>query len=92
MGQVMIGDATIIHRIKQHLGKVQDLAFSADSKFMATIGGQDDNALIIWDVESGDYLLMCVFIYMYVSLYVSVSLCLYTFKDKYINTYAYGYV
>jgi cilia- and flagella-associated protein 52 len=52
--QVMIGDSTIIHRIKQHLGKVQDLSFSANSKFLATLGGQDDNALIIWDVESGE--------------------------------------
>ena len=53
-GQVMIGDSTLIHRIKQHLGKVQDLSFSANSKFLATLGGQDDNALIIWDAESGE--------------------------------------
>ena len=52
--QVMIGDDTLIHRIKQHLGKVQDLAFSANSKFLATLGGQDDNALIIWDAEAGE--------------------------------------
>eukprot|EP00596_Hydrurales_sp_CCMP1899_P010086 CAMPEP_0119036362 /NCGR_PEP_ID=MMETSP1177-20130426/4048_1 /TAXON_ID=2985 /ORGANISM="Ochromonas sp, Strain CCMP1899" /LENGTH=583 /DNA_ID=CAMNT_0006996151 /DNA_START=295 /DNA_END=2046 /DNA_ORIENTATION=- len=53
-GQVMIGDASLVHRIRQHLGRVQDLAFSANSKFMATLGGQDDNALIIWDVQSGE--------------------------------------
>ena len=33
---------------------MQDLAFSANSKFLATLGGQDDNALIIWDAQSGE--------------------------------------
>lgn len=50
----MIGDSTQIHRIKQHLGKVQDIAFSANSQFLATLGGQDDNTLIIWDTQSGE--------------------------------------
>ena len=50
----MIGESTIIHRIKQHLGKVQDLGFSANSRYLASLGGQDDNALIIWDAESGE--------------------------------------
>lgn len=49
----MIGERTLIHRIKQHLGKVQDVSFSANSKVLASLGGQDDNALIIWDVETG---------------------------------------
>jgi cilia- and flagella-associated protein 52 len=51
--QVMIGEHTLIHRIKQHLGKIQDVSFSANSKVLASLGGQDDNALIIWDVETG---------------------------------------
>lgn len=50
----MIGELTLIHRIKQHLGKVQDIAFSANSQFLASLGGQDDNALIIWDAQSGE--------------------------------------
>lgn len=50
----MIGDKTIIHRIKQHVGKVQDVSFSANSKILASLGGQDDNALVLWDVASGE--------------------------------------
>lgn len=53
-GTVMLGEATIIHRLKQHLGKVQDVSFSHQDEFLATIGGQDDNALVVWNVESGE--------------------------------------
>ena len=52
--QIMIGKHTLIHRIKQHLGKVQDVSFSANSKYFTTLGGQDDNAMVVWDVESGE--------------------------------------
>lgn len=52
--QIMIGKRTQIHRIRQHLGKVQDVAFSANGKFFSTLGGQDDNALVVWDVASGE--------------------------------------
>lgn len=52
--QVMVGEASVIHRLKQHLGKVQDVAFSNHDEFLATIGGQDDNALVVWNVESGE--------------------------------------
>jgi WD40 repeat protein len=53
-GKVMIGDACGIHRLKQHLGRVQAVSFSANDQYLATLGGQDDNALVIWDVESGE--------------------------------------
>ena len=33
--------------------KVQDLCFSPDDQFLASIGGQDDNSMVLWDVESG---------------------------------------
>ena len=49
----MIGDDVCRHRLKQHLGKVQDVAFSGNDKYLSTLGGQDDNALVIWDVASG---------------------------------------
>jgi WD40 repeat protein len=52
--QIMIGKRTLIHRIKQHLGKVQDVSFSANSRYFTTLGGHDDNAMVVWDVESGD--------------------------------------
>ena len=30
----------LVHRLQQHLGAVQDLDFSFDSQFLATLGGQ----------------------------------------------------
>jgi len=42
-----------VHRLQLHKGKVQDLAFSPNERFLATLGGRDDNKLVIWDVESG---------------------------------------
>ena len=53
-GQVMIGDACKIHRLKQHLGEVKDLAFSSRNDYLCTLGGQDDNAIVVWHVESGE--------------------------------------
>lgn len=53
-GNVMLGEACILHRLKQHLGRVQDVAFSNRDEFLATCGGQDDNALVVWNVESGE--------------------------------------
>jgi len=52
-GKVMIGEECAIHLLKQHKGRVQDLGFSANDRYLATLGGQDDNALVVWDVESG---------------------------------------
>lgn len=42
-----------IHRLSLHKVAVTDLAFSMDEVFLATLGGQDDNSLVVWDVESG---------------------------------------
>eukprot|EP00602_Paraphysomonas_sp_CaronLab_P009550 CAMPEP_0185018160 /NCGR_PEP_ID=MMETSP1103-20130426/978_1 /TAXON_ID=36769 /ORGANISM="Paraphysomonas bandaiensis, Strain Caron Lab Isolate" /LENGTH=658 /DNA_ID=CAMNT_0027547881 /DNA_START=77 /DNA_END=2053 /DNA_ORIENTATION=+ len=55
-GGVMIGDACIIRKLKQHLGKVQDIGFSRDSDFLCTLGGPDDNALVVWRVSDGEAL------------------------------------
>ena len=43
----------IVHRLNLHKVKVEALAFSPNEQFLATLGGQDDNNLVIWDVESG---------------------------------------
>jgi len=40
------GDSMDLHR-----GKVQALDFSADSRFLASVGGQDDNSLVVWRVS-----------------------------------------
>jgi len=43
----------IVHKLVLHKGKVQDLCFSYNEKYIATLGGRDDNKLVIWDVETG---------------------------------------
>jgi len=43
----------LVHRMILHKVKVQALAFSADEQFLASVGGQDDNTLVVWDLASG---------------------------------------
>ena len=43
----------ILCRLSQHKVKVQDLSFSPDGKYIVTLGGQDDNQLLLWSVASG---------------------------------------
>ena len=33
--------------------KVQALDFSHDERYLASLGGQDDNAIVLWDVDTG---------------------------------------
>ena len=32
---------------------MEDLAFSCNDKWLASIGGQDDNSLVVWNLETG---------------------------------------
>jgi len=41
------------HRLRLHKVAVQCIAFSPSEQFMASLGGQDDNSIVIWEVESG---------------------------------------
>lgn len=43
----------ILQRLQRHKVKVQDISFSPSDRLIASIGGQDDNQLIIWSVETG---------------------------------------
>ena len=43
----------LVHRMSLHKVKVQALCFSEDDRFLASLGGQDDNSLVVWDVLSG---------------------------------------
>lgn len=52
-GHVMAGSVSLRHALKQHVGKVQSVAFSKDGKYLSTLGGESDNNLVIWDVTSG---------------------------------------
>ncbi|KAG2446088.1 hypothetical protein HXX76_000688 [Chlamydomonas incerta] len=44
----------LLHRMALHKVKVQALDFSCDERILASLGGQDDNALVLWDVASGN--------------------------------------
>eukprot|EP00898_Chlorokybus_atmophyticus_P004018 jgi/Chlat1/4617/Chrsp293S00812 len=48
-----LATGTLLHRMSLHKVKVQALAFSANERYLASLGGQDDNNLVVWDVESG---------------------------------------
>lgn len=39
--------------LRQHLAGVQAMAFSCDDRSLATLGGRDDNSLVIWDTRTG---------------------------------------
>eukprot|EP00756_Hemistasia_phaeocysticola_P015762 Hpha_TRINITY_DN15433_c0_g2::TRINITY_DN15433_c0_g2_i1::g.175930::m.175930 len=43
----------LIFRLTLHKVKVQAVAFSADEKYLASLGGQDDNTLVVWDLSTG---------------------------------------
>lgn len=51
-GEGKSGDI-ILQRLSQHKVKVQDLSFSPNGKYIVTLGGQDDNQLLLWSVNSG---------------------------------------
>jgi WD40 repeat protein len=42
-----------IHRLSLHKVAVTDLSFSCDELYLATLGGQDDNSLVVWDLSNG---------------------------------------
>ncbi|GBG26806.1 Cilia- and flagella-associated protein 52 [Hondaea fermentalgiana] len=46
-------DATLLELPAFHTGKVQSLSFSPSSKYLASLGGADDNKLAIWNTETG---------------------------------------
>lgn len=43
----------LVQRLRLHKVLIQSLSFSNDENFLASLGGQDDNTLVIWDVQSG---------------------------------------
>jgi hypothetical protein len=45
---------SVVHRMSLHKVKVAELSFSHDGRYLASLGGQDDNSLVIWDVETGN--------------------------------------
>jgi WD40 repeat protein len=43
-----------IHRLSLHKVAVTALSFSHTETYLATLGGQDDNSLVVWQVETGE--------------------------------------
>lgn len=44
---------TLIHRLSMHKVAVQGLSFSYNDNYLVSLGGVEDNNLIVWDVQSG---------------------------------------
>mmetsp|Transcript_114498 Transcript_114498/g.310878 ORF Transcript_114498/g.310878 Transcript_114498/m.310878 type:complete len:540 (+) Transcript_114498:1-1620(+) len=42
-----------VHRLSLHKAAVAALSFSRDETYLATLGGRDDNSLVVWDVARG---------------------------------------
>lgn len=54
---VIVWDLTTMemkYELELHRAKVQHLCFSHDSAYLATLGGEDDNKIILWDMETGN--------------------------------------
>lgn len=43
----------MVQRLKLHKVLIQSLSFSHNEKYLASLGGQDDNTLVIWDIATG---------------------------------------
>jgi WD40 repeat protein len=53
---IIIWDLTtlsLIHRFSIHKVIIQSLDFSFNDKYLVSVGGRDDNNLIVWDVHTG---------------------------------------
>ena len=43
----------LLHKFCLHKRKVQGLAFSANDAYLASLGGQDDGRVALWDLSTG---------------------------------------
>mmetsp|Transcript_42589 Transcript_42589/g.99981 ORF Transcript_42589/g.99981 Transcript_42589/m.99981 type:complete len:612 (+) Transcript_42589:132-1967(+) len=43
----------IVHRLRLHKVRVEAVSFSCNDKWLASIGGEDDNSLVVWNLETG---------------------------------------
>jgi WD40 repeat protein len=44
---------SLIHRLTIHKFSIQSLSFSYNDKYLTSLGGLEDNYLIVWDVVTG---------------------------------------
>jgi WD40 repeat protein len=43
-----------------HKVMIKSLAFSGDEQYLASIGGQDDNQIVTWDVSEAPWCVSCL--------------------------------
>eukprot|EP00161_Ancyromonas_sigmoides_P001659 TRINITY_DN11424_c0_g1_i1.p2 TRINITY_DN11424_c0_g1~~TRINITY_DN11424_c0_g1_i1.p2 ORF type:complete len:620 (-),score=305.20 TRINITY_DN11424_c0_g1_i1:159-2018(-) len=56
LAEVVVWDyatRSVVHRLSLHKVAVAALAFSPSGDYLASVGGQDDNNLVIWDLATG---------------------------------------
>ena len=46
-------DDCVLHILSQHHKKVQAVDFSCDEQYLTSLGGQDDNDIVVWEVSTG---------------------------------------
>lgn len=44
----------LLQTLKLHKVMVRDVSFNCDGRFLASLGGEDDNTIVVWDLESGE--------------------------------------
>ncbi|KAA0148337.1 hypothetical protein FNF29_06724 [Cafeteria roenbergensis] len=44
----------LIHKLVLHKVMVRDVSFNCDGSFLASLGGEDDNTIVIWDLAAGE--------------------------------------
>lgn len=42
-----------LHRFKLHKDRIEALAFSCNDGYLASLGGEDDGTMVVWDLEAG---------------------------------------
>lgn len=48
------GESERVYTLELHKVKVQAVSFSPSGEFLTTLGGQDDNNVVVWDMKTGD--------------------------------------
>jgi WD40 repeat protein len=43
----------LMHRLKLHKVLIKSLSFSFNDNYLISVGGQDDNTIVLWEVETG---------------------------------------
>eukprot|EP01013_Petalomonas_cantuscygni_P012130 TRINITY_DN2583_c0_g1_i1.p1 TRINITY_DN2583_c0_g1~~TRINITY_DN2583_c0_g1_i1.p1 ORF type:complete len:648 (-),score=132.40 TRINITY_DN2583_c0_g1_i1:302-2245(-) len=48
-----LAERRLRHRLNIHKGRVEAVAWSHDCRYVASVGGKDDNTVVVWDAEAG---------------------------------------